>query len=285
MTWLTHDEFVPIDGGALWTASQGAGVPLVLCHGGPGLCDNLGAAADLVSEAARVHRYDQRGNGRSLRSGPFDVSTFVGDLEVLREYWGYERWVVGGHSWGAALALFYAAAHPERTAGVVSVSGTGVRWGWQDGTRRHRLARLTPEERREIARLASALADGGASSDDRARFLRLMWSTDFVDRGRAAAVLDAGPLYRYARDATVFRAVAADQRRILEAGFASTLAALAFPVLALHGDGDAGVERSREVAALAPRGRLVVLEGAGHSPWLETPEPFGRAIIDFLAAL
>ncbi|HJS95420.1 MAG TPA: alpha/beta fold hydrolase [Solirubrobacteraceae bacterium] len=109
---------VEVEGASLWTETQGAGVPLVLCHGGPGLSDNLQPVAARVDDLARVHRYDQRGSGRSRSAGPFDVASFVADLDALRRHWGHERWLVGGHSWGANLALCYAVTHPHRTIAV-----------------------------------------------------------------------------------------------------------------------------------------------------------------------
>lgn len=277
-----REELVDVPGASLWTVTQGAGTPLVLCHGGPGLCDNLGAVAGLVDDRALVHRYDQRGNGRSSREGPFDVATFVADLEALRHHWGHERWVVGGHSWGAALALFYAATHPDRTAAVLCISTTGVRWGWQPETRRHRLRRLRADERTELAALEDALRTGKAADADRARHLRLLWSTDFVSPSRARDVLDAGPLYAFTRNDRVFAAVADDQRRILDTGFAETVRGLPMPVVAVHGAGDAGVGGAETVANLAPAGQCLVLDDAGHSPWFEQPEALRSAILAVL---
>jgi proline iminopeptidase len=50
----------------------------------------------------------------------------VADLEALRAHWGLPTWVVGGHSFGATLALAYALTHPDRTRGLIYLSGTGV---------------------------------------------------------------------------------------------------------------------------------------------------------------
>jgi len=104
-------DFVDVPGATLWTVSQGAGVPLVLCHGGPGRSDNLGPVAAMVDDVARVRRFDQRGSGRSRSDGRFDVAAMVarprGPAPALG---GHERWVLGGHSWGASLALFSALA-------------------------------------------------------------------------------------------------------------------------------------------------------------------------------
>lgn len=73
---------------------------MVLCHGGPGGYDYLAPVANTVSDLCEVVRYDQRGSGRSQPIGPYDVATFVNDLETLRKHFNFERWIVGGHSWG-----------------------------------------------------------------------------------------------------------------------------------------------------------------------------------------
>lgn len=104
------------DGTQLWVETSGDGPPVVCCHGGPGLWDYLGDLADLLDDAHLVVRFDQRGCGRSSSpDGPFTVAQAVDDLERLRQAMGVDRWAVLGHSWGAKLALRYAAAHPDRT--------------------------------------------------------------------------------------------------------------------------------------------------------------------------
>ena len=108
------ERSVAVNGVSLWTATQGAGPPVVLCHGGPGIYDYLEPVADMIADLVTAHRYDQRGCGRSEDRGPYNVATFVADLDALREHWGYEAWTVVGHSWGATLALLYAIEHPER---------------------------------------------------------------------------------------------------------------------------------------------------------------------------
>lgn len=42
---------------------------MVLCHGGPGLWDYLGPVSSMVEDLCTVHRYDQRGGGRSTTDG------------------------------------------------------------------------------------------------------------------------------------------------------------------------------------------------------------------------
>ena len=38
---------------------------------------------------------------------------------MIREKFGFERWMIVGGSWGATLALAYAQAHPDRVSGIV----------------------------------------------------------------------------------------------------------------------------------------------------------------------
>jgi proline iminopeptidase len=57
---------------------------------------------------------------------PYDVATCVEDLERLRPALGHDRWIVGGHSWGANLALAYTLAHPEQVRALLLLSDPGI---------------------------------------------------------------------------------------------------------------------------------------------------------------
>ena len=71
---MSQEQVLQINGVQLWTAVQGKGPPMVLCHGGPGGYDYLAPIADMTSDLCQVVRYDQRGSGRSQQVGPYDVS-------------------------------------------------------------------------------------------------------------------------------------------------------------------------------------------------------------------
>ncbi|MFE2637330.1 alpha/beta fold hydrolase [Streptomyces scopuliridis] len=65
----------------LWATRTGggAGEPVILCHGGPGLWDTLEEPAALLPDTP-AYRWDQRGSGRSQRSGPYSIERSVADL-------------------------------------------------------------------------------------------------------------------------------------------------------------------------------------------------------------
>jgi proline iminopeptidase len=79
------------DGCRLWATEVGAGGPLIVCHGGPGLWDMFGSLADSLAGEVRMIRWDQRGCGRSDRRGPYNVARSVADLDAVRAGYGLPR--------------------------------------------------------------------------------------------------------------------------------------------------------------------------------------------------
>jgi proline iminopeptidase len=104
-------------------ADDGAGMPVALSSGGPGCCDYLGPVAELISGAARTIRYDARGCGRSSATSDFTLANSIADLEAIRGHFGFERWVVLGHSAGCELSIAYTIVYPERVTALICLSG------------------------------------------------------------------------------------------------------------------------------------------------------------------
>jgi proline iminopeptidase len=269
------------DGCQLWAAGSGTGDPLVLCHGGPGMWDYFADVADLLGDAVRVVRWDQRGCGRSQRCGPYSIARSVADLDAVRDRLAGPRTAVLGHSWGAHLALRYAVAHPGRVSHLIYVSGTGIDpdRAWHPhyernlrqslGSRRDRWEALgartrTPAEEREWA--------------------VLQWSADFADSG--AGLAHAGRL------ATPWLGVNHDCNRVVNAeakadlgDLAARCRALDLPVLIV--DGAADIRPRWAVDSLhraLPNAVRVSLPGAGHLPWIERRDEFRQAVTEFLAS-
>jgi proline iminopeptidase len=101
---------------------QPDGLPIVVLHGGPGSSFSARHRQLFDMQRYRVVLFDQRGCGRSLPRGSVLANTsahLVTDIEQLRQLLGVERWLVVGGSWGAGLALAYAAAQPGACLGLV----------------------------------------------------------------------------------------------------------------------------------------------------------------------
>ena len=117
--------FLPVgDGHTLYYEQAGnpQGVPVVCLHGGPGAGANAWTRRFFDLNHYRVIQYDQRGAGKSTPSGALEANTtwhLADDIEELRKFLGIERWIVFGGSWGATLALAYAARFPDPIKGLV----------------------------------------------------------------------------------------------------------------------------------------------------------------------
>ena len=98
------------------------GMPMVYLHGGPGSGFSPKHRQFFDPKLCRTVLFDQRGCGRSLPRGALlhnHTDALVQDMETLRQRLGIARWLVVGGSWGAGLALAYAAAHPQACLGLV----------------------------------------------------------------------------------------------------------------------------------------------------------------------
>jgi pimeloyl-ACP methyl ester carboxylesterase len=98
---------------------------------------------------------DQRGHGASEQPGSgYDFASVARDLSAALAALGIERPVLAGHSWGANVALQYAADRPGPLAGLALVDGAlaGVA-EWAGVTREEARRRMAPP------RFAVPLAD------------------------------------------------------------------------------------------------------------------------------
>lgn len=65
--------------------------------------------------------------------------------------------------------------------------------------------------------------------------------------------------------------------------FRSILPKLRVPVLTIHGIYDAfPMESAKEWSKYLPQGKLLIIDDAGHLPWLEKPESFYKTVDTFL---
>ena len=277
------EQRVTANGLTFWTATQGVGAPAVLCHGGPGLYDYLEPVAATIDDLVTVHRYDQRGCGRSDDHGSYDIATFVEDLDALRAHWGHESWTVIGHSWGAMLALLYAISHPERTSRLVYISGTGIDPGWHEEYRRNRAAKLSPAERDRVRFLERERTQATGADLDRVNTERaaLLEATEYYDASRFEEL----PRYdRFPVNYGLNAALNAEMNRLEEAGhLPAQVARIAVATLILDGEGDPRPRWARaQIARLVTNSRHMTIQRAGHDPWVEQPEATANALRQFL---
>jgi proline iminopeptidase len=266
------------DGCTLWTESSvvPGGAGMVFLHGGPGMWDYLAPVAEMVADTVSTHRYDQRGCGRSSAVGTYSIEQFTADLDELRAYFGYERWLVFGHSFGASLALSYAANYPSRVSGLIYCSGTGMHW------QRHRVryherarARLTDQQaaRRDLLEVRNR------TWAEEVEWRTLCWLPDFADPERAWALASRDAEFPYPINFECHAALTGPRHPTDKAP-----QQINAPTLLIHGSEDPrpldGVEA---LAETIPHSRLAVIPGAGHQPWHEQPAQLRSLLHEFIA--
>ena len=121
---LTSEQLAVGDGHGIYVESVGCaeGIPAVYLHGGPGSGCQVDHRRLFDPERFHAVLFDQRGAGKSRPKGGREHNTLthlIADMEMIREKFGFARWMVVGGSWGATLALAYSQAHPDRVSGLV----------------------------------------------------------------------------------------------------------------------------------------------------------------------
>lgn len=272
------------DGASLWTVVEGEGPAVLVCHGGPGLWDYLGGLSSRLHDDCRVYRWDQRGCGRSGPAADYGLDRALQDVQELHAALGVEgKWVVVGHSWGAYLALLTAVAHPETTAALVYISGNGTPECWRE--RGHAIADARTAERltRDAQRRLSDLERRSRTWDEEVEFRRLKWMTDYVEQSPLPSELEEMATTPLSINVSVNRALSrADlfpSEELLDACDRCDV-----PALLIHGSHDPRPDiGAAELSEHLPHSRFVLIDDAGHLPWVEQPEVTTRLIHDFIA--
>lgn len=238
----------------------GSGVATVLVlHGGPAAAGDVAPLARELGRHWHALEPFQRGSG----GPPLTVATHVRDLdEIIGERCGGHHPALVGHSWGAMLALAYAAEHPAVPAGLVLI-GCGTFSPAARAAFHSRLeARLTPQDRARLADLERSEASADRRFAARGRLMTRVYAHDVEDEDDDAGTVDAA-----AHEQTW-----ADMQRLQRDGtYPAAFAAIRAPVLMLHGEQDPHPGRliRDDLQAHMPQLEYQELAKCGHSPWLE----------------
>ena len=132
-----------------WSLPEPGGTlpPILLLHGLASAARiwDLGAPV-LAARGHLVTALDQRGHGESDKPNTgYDFATIIADDTAAVQALNIEHPILVGHSWGALVALQYAAVHPKQTTALVMVDGglgqLSLRPGW---TREQAMKDLAP---------------------------------------------------------------------------------------------------------------------------------------------
>ncbi len=274
---------VPVSGTELFYESIGNGTPVIVVHGGPGLGHYyLRPAMDALADEFQLVYYDQRGTGRSELRDPdrISVAGAVQDLAALLDGLGIKRANLLGHSWGADLAALFASRHPDRVRSLI-VANPGPPFDQEQmmALMTEMQRRRTAEDVEEMGRIEASAGFAQGNPEALEAHLRVAYRPFFNDRKLASQVS-----YGFTEITAAFYPGADRTFADLDQAAAmSGLKAITSPTLVLHADRDPiPAAFSRQVAEAIPGAQYVVLEGANHFAYMESPETFLKPLREFL---
>jgi pimeloyl-ACP methyl ester carboxylesterase/DNA-binding winged helix-turn-helix (wHTH) protein len=227
-----------------------------------------------LAEMGRDHsliRYDPRGCGLSDHdAADLSFESWVRDLEAVVDAERLERFSLLGISQGCAVAIAYAARHPERVDKLVLYGGYAVGRSYRN---------LSPQEELERTLLQNLIRVGWGRDNPA---FRQVFGTLFLPEGTPeqhqwfndlakTMPVESALRVRQTTDVIDVRREAAEVRA---------------PALVLHarGDGMIPFEIGRQLAAHIPGARFVSLESRNHV-LLETEPAWARFVDEFRAFL
>lgn len=273
---------IPLGDVSLYVDVVGHGDPLVLMHGGPSAdLWTMGGFRECADQHTLVF-YDHRCNGRSVGVpvSTMTLQNLTADADALREYLGFEKWAMLGHSFGDHVALEYALRYPNRVSHLVLVdTGADSRWARENApkvlaqrgyspdkvelVRRWFHGEFTPREYLPIFwRISGAYVHGSGW-----RFMaRVMAAGGWRSRMRPEALIYSG-------------------RHLFDGwSVVDRLGEITVPTLVMAGREDFVFppECQQELAAGIPGSQVMIVDGAGHSPQDEKPAEVISVLRTFL---
>jgi proline iminopeptidase len=260
----------------------------VVVHGGPGLDHRyLRPGLDGLARGRSVVYWDQRGVGRSVpATGPLDTLTLgweanLEDLDRVADRFGDGRGRVAllAHSWGALPALAWALSRPGRVRSLVLVAPAEPGSRFAEPTRLRREARSAPLARAHLDSLLALPVERRTEPGPRSEMMRTAFRVTASD----PALIDRLDLRLLPTTASNGDVVA---RRVMgtagDLDLWDELGDLDVPVLVVQGSEDlAPPELAWALEDALPRGRAVLVDGAGHFPFV----PGGAGFESFVAAV
>ncbi len=226
----------------------------------------------------RAVAFDPRGNGKSDRpTAPhaYDEREYAADALAVLDETQTQSAVVVTHSLGAQRSLILAAEHPERVERVVFIDPS---------------APLVPGH---PERMIHSFDDVLDTDEGWAKFNRHYWLREYEDflgffftkifsEPHSTKPIEDGVAWGLDTDPETLIAVSTE-RFLDEDDLRELCARIRCPVLVIHGDRDAISPHARGVAlAEATAGRLVTMEGSGHSPHVRDPVKVNLLLRDFM---
>lgn len=236
-------------------SGPGSGKTVLLVHGAGGNSGRWERQIEFLGKSHYVLAVDLPGHGRSEGEAYDTISSYADWLQEAAVALGLQRFVLGGHSMGGAIALDFALRYSGKLQGLVLVS-TGAR-----------------------LRVDPARLEAYRRGEYREEWTRLSFSPKAPEELITQAIEDArrtDPAVRY-RDFLACNAFDVMDK----------VSSVNVPTLVICGQDDAATppKFARYLAEKIPGAKLCLVEDAGHMVMVEQPQVVNLEIERFLEGL
>ena len=274
-------ELKKINGTSLFLSVRGAGDPVIIIHGGPGLNHSYFIPfLQGLEKTKRVIYYDQRACGRSKTPSADSISIkfLVDDIEAIRNELKVEKLNILAHSWGAVLAAHYASRYPDHVKSIIFSNPAMLNRDFDQDA-----AALVKEKTTKTDSIDRANIFGSGTLDPKKydELLRISFRTSAFDRANVSKINLNLPANFLEANRALFNALMKDPD--FNSDMYKVLPSFNFPVLIIHGQSDVIPLRSIErLEKELPNDRLLVFKKSGHFPFVEETDAYNEAILKFL---
>jgi proline iminopeptidase len=294
-----EEGYVDAQGVFIYYKSFGSGPPLLILHGGPGAShDYLLPHLAPLARKNRLVFIDERGGGKSPKlekPAEYTVENMVEDTEAVRKALRLGKVNLLGHSFGGVLAQAYAFKYQKNLSHLVLCSTFHSTKRFNEVFRTMK-ANMPSELRERIDKLEAAGLYGHGKDYEKNRYpseyMVAAWGEGYFPylyQNRPDPNFDPSNAFSVAWD--VYREMWGSHGEFVVDGnltsveYAERLPSIKAPTLITVGDHDqSDPSLSREMNALIPGSRLVVLPKSGHQTFEDQPRLFIEAVQRFLSA-
>ena len=270
-----EEACVLVDGNKVHYQRAGTGRPLLLLHGLVGSLKNWRRNISFLSHDSSVYAIDLFNMGQSARIPGLDagLEATADRLAAYMDALGLVEADVAGHSHGGAVAMMFAARHPDRVRRLILFAPANPFCDLGNQLIRFYQTRFGIWLARQIPFLPRML---------KATALSRMYG----DPSRVSLDALEGYTEGLRVPGTMNHVLQIVQRWFVDMGLLrSALTGLAGkPTLLIWGDRDraVGLNSARELQRTLPQSQLLVLPGVGHIAFEEMPEVCNQAMRDWL---
>jgi proline iminopeptidase len=272
-----------INGLTLWYKISGRGPVCVLPTPGWGPSSELYFLKCKPLESMFTMVYlDTRGSGRSERPDPhtYSLKNMAADIEGLRKHLGIETMWLMGHSEGGRIILNYASEQGDHVEGLILVDApVGITSNDSGRIARMQLRKNEPW----FDEAFKAFQTFPRTQQEFDAYIKTITPFFFSSTANLEKNRDV-----FEKTSLSFAATQGQgQSDRSSVDLATFLPTMKIPALVIVGDDDfvcppdAAEYLHREI----PNSKLLVIQNAGHFPWLEQPEQFFDGIKSFLPKL